>query len=112
MEKKDGRNDKNQGLGRFEPGGDLEPIEDRREYENRLNALPTDQQELAHELSRFADLCQYFEREKMDVPAEIVEGLGRASRLPLPERLEKIKKLNQRLMESLPNACDGARIRQ
>lgn len=112
METKNGRSEKNQGPGRFGPGGDIGPIEERREYENRLSALPTDQQELAHELSRFADLCQYFEREKIDVPAEIVEELGRASRLPVLERRETIKKLNQRLMESLPNACDGPRIRQ
>jgi len=112
MQKKDGTTDKNQGPGRCEPGGDLGPITDRRDYENHINALPDDQRQLAQELSRFADLCQFFEHENVDVPAEIVDELGRASRIPVPERLEAMKKLNQRLMESLPNVGDGNRIRQ
>ena len=112
MPKKDGSMDKSQGLGQFEPAGDLGPVEDRREYENRINALPGDERQLAQELSRCADLCQYFEREKTDVPAEIVDELGRAARLSIPQRLEVIKNLNQRLMESLPNAGDGDRVRQ
>jgi predicted RNase H-like nuclease (RuvC/YqgF family) len=112
MPKKDGSMDKKQGLGRFERGGDLGRSEDRLEYENRVNRLPNHDRQLAQELSRFADLCQYFERERMDVPAEIVDELNRASRLPIPQRLETIKKLNQKLMESLPNAGDGDRIRQ
>src|SRR6185437_3443715 len=110
MQKKDGSNDKNLGLGRFEPGAELGPIEDRQEYENRVNALPDNERQLAQELSRFADLCQYFEREKVDVPAAIIDELGRASRLTVPKRIEAMKKLNQRLMESLPNVGDSGRI--
>lgn len=112
MQKKDGANDKDSGSGRFEPGTDLGPIEDRQEYENRVNALPDNERQLAQELSHFADLCQYFEREKVDVPAEIIEELGRASRLPIPRRLEAMKKLNQRLMEFLPDVGGASQIRQ
>lgn len=112
MQKKDGSNDRDLGVGRFEPGADLGPIEDRHEYENRLSALPDEERQLAQELSRFADLCQYFEREKVDVPAEIIEELGRASQLPMPRRLEAIKKLNRRLLECLPDVGDASQIRQ
>lgn len=112
MQEKDGKTHKSQGLGRCEPGGDLGPITDRREYDDRVNALPDDQRQLARELSRFADLCQFFEREKVDVPVEIIDELKGASRLPVPKRLEAIKNLNKRLMECLPNVGDGHRIRQ
>lgn len=112
MQKKDGANNKDHGLGRFESGAALGPIEARQEYENRVNALPDDERQLAQELSRFADLCQYFERGKMDVPAEIIEELGRASRLPIPRRLEAMEKLNRRLMECLPDVGDASQIRQ
>ena len=112
MQKKDEANDEDLDPSRFEPGADLRPIEDRHEYENRIDALPDDERQLAQELSRFADLCQYFEREKVDVPAAIIEELGRASQLPIQRRLEAIKKLNQRLMECLPDVGDGSRIRQ
>ena len=55
-------------LDKFEPGGELGPIEDRNEYERRFNSLPPDQKELAQESARFADLCQYFSQQKIDLP--------------------------------------------
>ena len=73
--------------------------------------LPAEK-ELAQESARFADLCQYFERQRMDVPVEILDQLGRASRLAIPERIEAMKKLNQRLMEYLNDADNGHFIRQ
>ena len=99
-------------LARFEPGGDLGPVEDRNEFDQRLKTLPADKKELAEESARFADLCQYFERQRMDVPMEVLDQLGRASRLAIPERIEAMKKLNQRLMEYLNNAGNGHFIRQ
>jgi hypothetical protein len=93
-------------------GGDLGPVEDRNEYDQRLKSLPAGKKELAEESARFADLCQYFERQRMDVPVEILDQLGRASRLAILERIEALKKLNQRLMEHLNHAGNGHFIRQ
>jgi len=99
-------------LDRFEPGGDHGPFEGRNQYDERLNSLPPGEKELAHESARFADLCQYFERQRMDVPVEILDQLGQASRLAIPERIEAMKKLNQRLMEYLDNVGQDPGIRQ
>ena len=91
---------------------DLGPVEDRNEFDQRLKTLPAGKKELAEESARFADLCHYFERQRMDVPMEVLDQLGRASRLAIPERIEAMKKLNQRLMEYLNNAGNGHFIRQ
>ena len=99
-------------LARFGSGGDLGQVEDRNEYDQRLKSLPSGEKELAQESARFADFCQYFERQRMDVPMEVLDQLGRASRLAIPERIEAVKKLNQRLMEYLNNAGNGHFIRQ
>jgi hypothetical protein len=99
-------------LDRFESGADLGPTEDRNAYDKRLDSLPPGEKELAHESSRFADLCQYFERQRTDVPVEILDQLGRASRLAIPERIEAMKKLNQRLVEYLDNVGQDPGIRQ
>ena len=99
-------------LDRFGSGGDLGPVEGRNEYDQRLESLPAGEKELAEESARFADLCQYFERQTMDVPVEILDQLGRASTLAIPERIEALKKLNQRLMEYLNDAGNGQFIRQ
>ena len=99
-------------LARFGSGGDLGPVKDRNEYDQRLKSLPAGKKELAEESARFADLCQYFERQRMDVPVEILAELGRASRLAIPERIEAMKKQNQRLMEYLNDASEGHFVRQ
>jgi hypothetical protein len=96
-------------LDRFESGGDLGPVEDRNQYDERLDSL---EKELAQESARFADLCQYFERQRMDVPVEILDQLRRASRLAIPERVEAMKNLNQKLMEYLDNVGQDPGIRQ
>ena len=93
-------------------GGELGPVEDRNEYDQRLKSLSVGEKELAEESARFADLCQYFERQRMDVPVEILDQLGRASWLAIPERIEAMKKLNQRLMEYLDNVGQDPGIRQ
>jgi hypothetical protein len=99
-------------LDRFEPGGDDGPFEDRKQYDERLNSLPPGEKELAHESARFADLCQYFERQRMDVPLEILDQLGGVSRLAISERIKAMKKLNERLMEYLDNVGQDPGIRQ
>ena len=99
-------------LARFESGGDLGPVKDRNEYDQRLKSLPAGEKKLAEESARFADLCQYLERQRMDVPVKILDQLGLASRLPILERIEAMKKLNQRLMECLNDAGKGHFIRQ
>jgi len=99
-------------LDSFEPGGVSGPVEDRSVRESRLNSLPTQQDAVARESARFADLCQYFEQEKIDVPPDILDELSRASALPLAERAEAMKKLNRRVMEYLDDVGQDSGIRQ
>lgn len=101
-----------QDLGSFEPGGELGPVESHSAREERLNRLPPAEKQLAEESARFADLSQYFEQRKMDVPADIIDQLRRISRLAISERIEAMKKLNQRLMEYLSDAGENPVVRQ
>jgi hypothetical protein len=99
-------------LDRFEPGGDLGPIEDRNEYEQRLNSLPPDQRDLAHENTRFADLCHHFSEQKMDVPPKVLEQVVRLSKLTGSERIRALKSINSDLMEYLNDVGQDPGIRQ
>ena len=99
-------------LDKFEPGGELGPIEDRNEYEQRLNSLPAEQKEFAEESTRFADLCQYFSQQKMDIPPSIVERLGNVSKLPVKDRIRAMKDINRELMEYLNDVGQDPGIRQ
>jgi hypothetical protein len=99
-------------LNKFEPGGALGPIEDRNEYEQRLNALPPDQNQLAQESTRLADLCQYFSPQKIDIPPEIVEQVAGLSRLRTAERIRALIDVNRALMEYLNDIGQDPGIRQ
>lgn len=112
MAEEDGSTKNNRPQDMFGPGGKLGPVEDRNELELRVNSLPSGERELAQESARFADLCQYFERQKIDIPSGIVDQLGRTSRLPIPERVDEMKKLNQQLMEYLNGVSEDPGIRQ
>jgi len=98
--------------GKFEPGGDLGPIEDRNEYERRINALPPDEKELAEESTRMADLSQYFSDQKIAVPPQVLAQLGGLSRLAIKDRVQALKDINQALMEYLNDVGQDPGIRQ
>jgi len=99
-------------LDRFELGGELGPIEDRNQYEQRLNPLPADQKELAQESTRFADLCQYFFQKEMDIAPQVLGQVGRLSALAIGERIRALKELNRELMEYLNDVGQDPGIRQ
>ena len=106
------RSKQKSGVDKFEPGGELGPLEDRSEYEQRLNSLPAEQKELADESTRLADLCQYFSQQKMDIPPSIVQRLGNVSKLPVPDRIRAMKDINRELMEYLNDVGQDHGIRQ
>lgn len=90
----------------------LAPFDDRNQYEQRLNSLPAEQKEFAEESTRFADLCQYFSQQKMDIPPSVVERVGGISKLPPPERIRAMKDINREVMEYLNDVGQDPGIRQ
>jgi hypothetical protein len=99
-------------LHKLEPGGELGPIEDRNEYEQRLSSLPVEQKGFAEESTRIADLCQYFFQQKIDIPPSIVDRLGNVSKLPVPDRIRAMKDINRELMEYVNDVGEDPGIRQ
>jgi hypothetical protein len=99
-------------LDKFGPGGESGPLDDRKEYEQRLNSLPVEQREFAGESTRFADLCQYFSRHRMDIPTSIAERVGNVSKLPVQDRIRAMKDINRELMEYLNDVGQDPGIRQ
>ena len=88
------------------------PFDDRNQYEQRLNSLPAEQKEFAEESTRFADLCQYFSQQKMDIPPSVVERVGSVSKLSAPDRIRAMKDINRELMEYLNDVGQDPGIRQ
>lgn len=109
---KDGKQQHRGAVGQFDLGGQFGPIEDRHEFERRLDALPPDQKELAHENARLADLCRYFSDKKMDIPPQVLDPIGRLARLPIADRIRVLKDANRTLMEYLNDVGQDPQIRQ
>jgi len=80
--------------------------------QSRPASLSPDQQELAEVCARFADICDYFTRQNMDLPQNVLEDIRRVSKLSVPERIAAMKTLNQGLMEYIDDVGQGSRIRQ
>ena len=99
-------------LDRFEPGRELGPIDDRNEYEQRINTLAADQRELAQESSGLADLCQYLSTQKIDTPPQLVERVSSLRKLAIPERIRVVKEINKAQMKHLNDVGRDSGIRQ
>jgi hypothetical protein len=84
----------------------------KRRDEASSGDTPTEEKELAEVCARFADLCQYFSQQNMDLPAQIVEEVRSVSKLAVEDRVARMKRLNQELMEYLHGASPGPQIRQ
>jgi hypothetical protein len=109
---KDGKQQHRGAVGKFDAGGEFGPIEDRNEFECRLDALSPDQKELGQENARFADLCRYFSDKKMDIPPQALDQIGRLARLAIEDRIRVLKAANLTLMEYLNDVGEDPQIRQ
>ena len=98
-------------LQKFQPRGGLEPIKDRDEWEQRVQLHAPQDRELLQELTRFADLWRYFQENKQKLGAEVLAALKDVPKLPVPERIERLRKINQKLMERIPNAGEDPKFR-
>ena len=96
---------------RFEQGGDLAPIEDRGEWDKLVESKPPEERELLQELARFADFWRYFQERKEKLGPEIASAISRLHELPVPERIARLKDVNQKLMERVGDAGQGAQFR-
>src|SRR5260370_32777964 len=96
---------------RFEKGGDLAPIEDRNEWDKLVESKPPEERQLVRELARFADLWRYFQERKEKLGSEIVNAISQVHKLPVPERIARLQEINQKLMERVGDAGEGAQFR-
>jgi hypothetical protein len=99
-------------LDKFEVGGQFGPIDDQSEYERRLNSLPPDEKELAHESTRFADRCRYCSDQKIDVPPQVLDQVGALSKSPIADRIRVFQAVNKSLMEYLNDVGEDPQLRQ
>ena len=98
-------------LQKFQPGGESGPIADRDEWEKRVQSHASPDRELLQELTRFDDLWRYFQENKEKLGPEILAALKEVPKLAVPERIQRMREINQKLMERIPDAGEGFKFR-
>ena len=95
-----------------QPGSPLSPTGQGNTRDREATLLSADQQELADVCARFADVCDFFSRQSMDLPPNVLDDIGRVSKLPVSDHIAAMKRLNQDLMEYLHDVGQDSRVRQ
>jgi hypothetical protein len=87
------------------------PLEDRKlQNEPSHDDAPIKKKGLAEVCARFADLCQCFSQQNIDLPAQIADEVRSVSKVAVENRVARMKRLNQELMEYLHGAIPGPQI--
>jgi len=84
----------------------------KRPNEPTRGDASTQEKELAEVCARFADLCQYFSQQNMDMPVRMVDEVRSVSKLAVENRVARMKRLNQELMEYIHGTGPGPQLRQ
>jgi hypothetical protein len=87
------------------------PVADRFEYEQQMNDLPNGDRELAIEITRLADLSRYFSEKEMQVPPHSYREIVASRKLAVPQRVEKMREINEELMEYLHSVSEDSEFR-
>ena len=99
-------------LDKFEPGGESGRSKTAMSTNRRLSSLPPSQQNSLKKARSFADLCQYFSQQKIDLPADLLRASRKVSRLAISDRIRAMKDINRELMEYLNDVGQDPGIRQ
>ena len=98
-------------LQKFQPGGKSGPISDRDEWEKQVQSHTSQDRELLQELTRFGDLWRYFQERKEKLGPTVLSLLKEMPKLEVPERIRRLREINQKLMERIPDAGKGLEFR-
>lgn len=98
-------------LQKFQPGGKSGAIANRDEWEKQVQSHASQDRELLQELTRFGDLWRYFQEKKEKLGPTILSVLKELPKLEAPERIQRIREINQKLMERIPDAGEGLKFR-
>jgi hypothetical protein len=98
-------------LQKFQAGGNSGPIADRDEWEKQVQSHASQDRELLQELTRFSDLWRYFQEKTEKLGPTILAVLKEVPKFEVQERIQRIREINQKLMERIPDAGEGLKFR-
>jgi hypothetical protein len=91
-------------LRHFAQGGPMGPVEDLNAYEKLRESLPPLERELNLRVTEFVQLVEYCGRKGITVGRDVTEDMKAAAKLPVAEKIVRIREINQGLMKRLSDA--------
>lgn len=101
----------NEIIERFQPGGDHGPIEDRNAWDQLVRSRGPEEGELLQELTNFFDLSKFLEGHNQALGESIVSALEQVHKLPIPERISRLREINQELMQRVADVGADSQFR-
>jgi hypothetical protein len=95
----------------FAPGGKMGPIEDPAEYERLTSSLPPLERELNREVTNFMRLVDFFGRINVKLGQDVADAMFAAAKLPVEQRIGRVREINEMLMKRLGDAGKSAEFR-
>jgi hypothetical protein len=100
-------------LKRLGPTGEIPPVKDLEEWEEKLKSLPPDERDLTRELARFVDLWRYLQERGTTLGKEITHSVAQLRDCPPEARISRLREINTDLMRRIGNdAGTNSRLRQ
>lgn len=101
----------NEIMRRFQAGGDHGPIEDRNEWDQLVRSRGPEDGELLQELTNFFDLSKFLESRHQALGERIVSAVEQLCKLPVPERIARLREINQELMKRITDVGEDTQFR-
>jgi hypothetical protein len=86
-------------------------IHNRQEWDDLVAAEGPERSALLKELTAFAELCEYFERQQLVFPHDIVADLSGIENLSIEARTQLFREINERLLARVPYADSDSKSR-
>jgi len=78
-------------------------IHDRKEWDELVGAQAPERAALLKELTAFSELWEYFNRQELPLPSDIIADLKDIESLPIQERTALFRDINERLLARVPH---------
>lgn len=100
-------------LKRLGPEGEIPPVKDLEEWEEKLKFLPPEERDLTRELARFVDLWRYLKERGTALGKEITQSVAQLRDCSPEARIIRLREINNELLRRIGNdAGTNSRVRQ
>ena len=86
-------------------------IHNRQEWDKMVGEQPPDRAALLKEMTTFSELWEYFDRQQLPLPSDIIADLKGVESLPIQERTALFREINERLLARVPHGSSDNQSR-